>query len=251
MESTGQNGAQRRQWLSLRRFILLLVVVAVVAGLLVWVVIPYIHELQKFESLELTSYWWTRNAAGDISLATIRLRNNGTKTVHLTDVFVNTTRLPTAQWAINSQALPPEWSASMYVAPEGFAFMDGAVYNLTLESTGGCSWAFLMLVDAATVGPEIFTIRSVSFHDWRDVGQPLFAYVCVVNDHETTPVVVVERYVNGTRLDPGALWITPYRYIKDTLCIPCIFNWVENVTYTFTLTTACGNTYNYTKTAVE
>jgi hypothetical protein len=50
---TGAKGAQRGQWLSLRRFILLLIVVAVVAGLLVWVVIPYIHELQKFESLEL------------------------------------------------------------------------------------------------------------------------------------------------------------------------------------------------------
>jgi hypothetical protein len=223
-------------------------VVAVVAGLLVWVVIPYLHELQKVESLELTSYWWTRNAAGDISLVTIRLRNNGTRTVHLNAVFINTTRTPTIQWAINSQALPPEWSASMYAAPEGPRFVEGAVYNLTLESAGGTAWAFRILVDAAHVGPETFAIRGVSFFDWRAFGDPLFADVCVEN-HDARMVAVVARRINGTLLDTKRFWIRPTG--DSALCIHFIFNWVENVTYTFTLETACGNTYNYTKTAVE
>jgi hypothetical protein len=251
MEGAGENEAGRGRWLSLRRLALLLGVVAVVAGLLVWVVIPYLQELQKFESLELTSYWWTRNAAGTISLATIRLRNNGTKTVRLTAVFVNTTRIPTTQWNTQYASIPPDTSDWTYIAPAGVGFLEDAIYNLTIHSAGGGTWTFLVPVDPQHLGPELFTLRSVSFHDWRVVGQPLFAYVCVVNDHETTPVVVVERYVNGTRLDPEAFWITPYRYIKDTLCIPCIFNWVENVTYTLTLETACGNTHTYTKTAVE
>jgi hypothetical protein len=245
---TAAKGAHRGRWLSLRRFILLLAVVAVVAGLLGWVVIPYIHELQKFESLELTSYWWTRNAAGAISLATIRLRNNGTKTVRPTDVFVNTTRIPPIQWAINSQALPPEWSASMYVAPEGSGFVEGAVYNLTVHSAGGGVWTFWVPVDAAHVGPETFAIRGVSFFDWRAFGDPLFADVCVEN-HDAIMAVVVARRINGTLLDTKRFWIRPTG--DSALCIHFIFNWVENATYTFTLETACGNTYNYTKTAVE
>jgi hypothetical protein len=249
MEGAGENEAGRGRWLSVRRVALLVVVVAVVAGLLVWVVIPYIHELQKFESLELIAYQWTRNASGDISLATIRSRNNGTRTVRPTDVFINTTRIPTTQWNTHYASIPPRASIWTYIAPAGVGFLEDAIYNFTIHSAGGGIWSFLVPVDPQHRGPELFTLRSVSFHDWRDLGQPLFAYVCVVNDHETTPVVVVERYVNDTRLDPEAFWITPYRYIKDTLCIPCIFNWVENVTYTFTLETACGNTY--TKTAVE
>jgi hypothetical protein len=224
-------------------------VVAVVAGLLVWVVIPYLHELQKFESLELASYQWTRNAAGAISLATLRLRNNGTRTVHLNAVFVNTTRLSTTQWAINSQALPPEWSASMYVAPEGSGFVEGAVYNLTLESAGGTAWALRILVDAAHVGPETFAIRGVSFFDWRAFGDPLFADVCVENHDAIMAVVVVARRINGSLFDTKRFWIRPTG--DSALCIHFIFNWVENVTYTFTLETASGNTYTYTETAVE
>jgi hypothetical protein len=60
---------------------------------------------------------------------------------------------------------------------------------------------------------------------------------------------VVARRINGSLLDTKRLWIRPTG--DSALCIPFIFNWVENATYTFTLETACGNTYNYTKTAVE
>lgn len=238
-------------WLSRRRLFLLLVVVVVVVGLLVLVVIPYLQELLKFESLELKSYWWTQNSQGNITLTTLRLYNNGTKTLKITDVYINQTHVNSTNCGTNSRALPSEFWAWMYVAPDGMVFEEGANYNLTVATEAGNHFSYQVKVeDHGNLGPEKFNIKNADFGDLRYYGGPLYVYLAVEN-HQAIPVVVVERWVNDTSFGTKRFWIRPGTAGPESLAILFKFNWVEGAAYNFTLKTAAGNIYTYTSTAEE
>jgi hypothetical protein len=227
-------------------------VVVVLAAVVTWVVVPYVQEQFKYEQLTLHNYWWTRNSVGDISMVTLVLQNNGTKRLTMTKVFINGTMIDPTDWDCRSGKIysPRTW-AWMYIAPEFTAFQEGAAYNLTVNTESGGRFSYVVKVEEEDVFQEEFNIQSVDFTDWRYWGDPLFADVCVENHHHTVYVVVTERWINGSLFDSKKFWIKPNTVGGKALCIPFIFNWTQAATYTFTLRTACGNTYNYTKTAPD
>ena len=245
----GERGRGRR-WLSWRRLFALIMVVVVLAAVLMWVVVPYVQEQFKREGLKLYSCWWTRNSEGNITQATLRLYNNGTKRLTISKVFVNQTEIDTTDWGCQyGLVYDPRSAAWMYVAPQSMAFQEGTAYNLTVGTEAGGRFSYMVEVEGEDVFQEEFSIKWVSFYDWRYWGDPLFADVCVENHHHTLYAVVTERRINGSLFGAERYWIPAGTVGGEALCIPFIFNWTRAATYTFTLRTACGNTYNYTKTA--
>jgi hypothetical protein len=224
-----------------------LAAVVVLTAALFWVVIPFIQELFKYEQLTFHDYWWTRNSGGNISMVTLHLQNNGTKTLTISDVFVNQTHVEPTRWDSTNEILPSEFWSWMYIAPQGMVFEEDSAYNLTVGTEAGNSFSYVVKVEEDDVSQEEFNIKYVSFNDWRYYGDPLFADICVENHHNY--VVVTERRINGTPFGTEKYWIRPTTEEEGGLCISFIFNWTGGTTYTFTLRTACGNTYNYTKTA--
>ena len=237
------------RWLSWRRLVTLVLTAVVLVAFVVWVVVPYVEEQFKREGLKLYSCWWTRNSEGNITQATLRLYNNGTKRLTISQVSVNQTMVDSTDWDCGGKKYDPRTSTWMYISPKSMTFEEGSAYNLTVGTEAGGRFSYVVEVEGENVFQEEFSIKWVSFYDWRYWGDPLFADVCVENHHHTLYVVVTERRINGTPFGTEKFWIRHTTEKEGSWCIPFIFNWTRAATYTFTLRTACGNTYNYTKTA--
>lgn len=235
--------------LSKRKLLAIFLIFVVLVCLLVWVVIPYVQELFKYERLDLHAYWWTVNQEGNISMVTLRLYNNGTKRLTISEIYVNQTQVNSANWDSTIRAPRPEFWCRMFVTPEFMVFEEGASYNLTIGTEAGNLFSYIVKAeDNGNMEPELFNIKDAGFSDFRPYGGPIYAYLGVENHHDTFQVVVVERWVNGTSYD-GRLWIRAGTAGPDSLCIIFEFNWVEGVAYNFTLKTVSGNTYTYIATA--
>ena len=237
--------------LSKRKLLAIFLIFVVLICLLVWVVIPYVQELFKYERLDLHAYWWTVNQEGNISMVTLRLYNNGTKRLTISEIYVNQTQVNSANWDSTIRAPPPEFWCWMFVTPEFMVFEEGASYNLTIGTEAGNLFSYIVKAeDNGNMGPELFNIKDAGFSDFRPYGGPIYAYLVVENHYDTLQVVVVERWVNGTSYD-GRLWIREGTAGPDLWCITFEFNWVEGVAYSFTLRTAPGNIYNLTVIAED
>lgn len=239
--------------LSKRKLLAIVLIFVVLVCLLVWVVIPYVQELFKYERLDLRAYWWTVNQEGNISMVTLRLRNNGTKTLTISEVYINQTQVDPSDWGCRTPnaRYSPRTSPWMYIAPQSMVFKEDATYNLTIGTEAGNLFSYIVKAeDNGNMGPELFNIKDAGFSDFRPYGGPIYAYLGVENHHDTLQVVVVERWVNGTSYD-GRLWIREGTAGPKWLSITFEFNWVEGVAYNFTLRTAPGNIYNLTVIAED
>lgn len=255
----GEVEEKRRSLWQGRKVKLLVAIVVVVV--LVWFSVPYIEELFKYERLDLYDYWWTINSEGNISQVTLHLRNNGTKKLKITKVFINQTEVNPPDWGTRWPRLSPRTGATVYVAPGFMVFEEEAAYNITVGTEAGNFFSYVISVeDGDGLGPEECNIKGGGFLDLRYWGGPIFAWVGFEN-HGSFSVAVVEGWINGTPYDirrvwkaPGEfafsrVWVRPGAVGPSARAIDFYFVYTEGVTYNFTLRTSCGNVYTRIATA--
>jgi hypothetical protein len=238
-----------RRWLSWRRLLALVLVAVVLAAGVVWVVVPYVQELFKYERLALRDHWWTRNSAGDVSMVTLVLENNGTKTLTMSEVFVNGTMVDPTKWDCRyGKVYDPESWAWMYILPESTAFQEGGTYNFTVSTESGNGFSYTLRVGARVFEEKARIEDALFYPSYYSIYYGNIVWVEVGNIGPV-PIIVVEGWWNGTQQNITKTWIFSGYSGDQALSVTFHLTWHTGETYNFTLRTVSGNTYNYTKTA--
>jgi hypothetical protein len=226
-----------KRWSRKAIAVVLLLVVVGGAALYWFVIDPLIH----YESLELYKaerYSLFSNDKGQVTLVQLNVVSNGTKTAVIDRVWVNGTLINDSdlRWEFPN-SLPSGASTELYVFPEDFIFQKEDNYNITLGTTSGKSFTFVLLVDEAYKKQENLTVTGLDFIRLPDEPDTIL----VKAKNGPTKVIVTHAWVNGTEATIGWGWIDPgdenfsiyYPFYYNSVCVV----WFE---------TATGNIYEFT-----
>jgi hypothetical protein len=216
-------------------------------------------QLNINEDLDLHSYHWTINSKGHLSQIALRFKNNGTRTSHLDQVFVNQTRIDETNWATQSKPLYPSLLGWIYIAPQETSFQKGQTYNVSIGMRTGRVFSFNVTASPELISEEKIVLAGAFFCPGEGVhNQGNEVVICAWNNR-SAPVIFVRGWCNGVEYDIGRVWIhtgTSDRNLKgDALMIQLMIerkyvefdlNWEAGRNFTFTLQTAAGN--NLTRT---
>ncbi len=214
--------------------------------------IPLIQELFKFERLDLFFYQYTVDSSGNITQVTLRLVNNGTKTLTINKVYVNETFINSTEWRCHSgKTVPPKFWQWMYIAPKSTIFKEGHAYNITIGTEVGNSFPYIIKVTREFVAEEEVRISGGDFLPAYRIpggygGYKVFIYI---DNNGTVPAIVVDGWVNGTRNDIGRTWVFPGDVGAEGIAVTFHVHWTSGNAYNFTIRTASRNLYTYIETA--
>jgi hypothetical protein len=221
--------------------VLILVVVGSVA-LYLFIIDPLIH----YELLELyrpDPYVLVSNHEGQVTMVHLSLVSNGTKTATIDRVWVNGTLVDNSdlRWQFPN-IVPPGEGTELFVFPKDFIFQREENYNITLGTTSGKTFTFILPIDDAYKKQENLTITGLDFIRLPDEPDTIF----VKAKNGPTTIIVTHAWVNGTEATIGWGWIDPGG--EDfSIYHPFSYNNVCVVQFE----TAAGNIYEFTGTAIH
>lgn len=237
----------RRNW----RFIggvslLLAMFIGLLIYMLVYMVLP---PLLTHEQLILWNFvGWTSDFSGKVRQSTLILVNNGTRRLTINSFRANGTLLNSTDLLFDGGlTLDPKGGIGpqgtrVAIVPKSFVFGGGASYNFTVGTASGNHYSFVLKCDEASIKPENLTIIEGDFVP----GPDMHITVHYRNSGER-PFIVTGVYLDGVQR--AATFTDYWTWPGGEDAVIIWYIWKSEETYTITIKTAVGNTYETTMTA--
>jgi len=229
------------------------ILLGLLTGLLAYIIVP---PLLTYEQLAVWRFiGWTANSTGHVTQATFIFINNGTRTLTISNYWINGTALNSTDFmCVRGPRLDVPGSADVCVVSKSLIFGIGSSYNFTVGTTSGKRYSYLIQCDEASASPENLTIDSWDFvpgfgSDWPEyIG---FRY----RNNGNTPIIITNVALNGQPANtnlPLPQWTWPgfppgRRGPLDSVMIYC--DWRVGQTYLIEFETIVGNRYQLRLTA--
>lgn len=240
----GSESEPPRRSLAFRVFILVSIIVIFTYAL--WhFILPLFW---KYEKLEIFSHYWMANSQGEVKQLVIVFKNNGSQESTLEEVWFDGVLVNSADWESWSgeRTLEPKFTNTFYIVPEGLTFEKRQDYNLTIVTARKDRFNFTLNVNEDNIKTEKVKINQCYFYRWPPGSHDKFIGI-EVKSFGNIVVIIKEVFIDGASFSVSPrLWLDNFHSTDD---IEISFPWKEGSTYTITIETVAGSTYEITATA--
>lgn len=232
-----------RKGLRFKVIVFIGIIVIVFTFVFWYFVLPFIL---KYERLDLFSYYWVANSREEIRQLVIIFINNGTQDLTINEVWINEFLVNQTDWEAYFGTIQPEYGTTVYVAPEDLTFENDRDYNLTLVTSRKNRFNFMLTVDEDNTKIENVTITGCYFYHRPPLSKNKVVGI-QVESLGSTDVIIKKAWIDGASFNVSPrLWLHKF-HSSDGIEIS--FPWKRGSTYTVTVETVAGSTYEIRATA--
>jgi len=226
-------------------FLILFCIVIIFAYILWYFVLPFFWSYEKLDMF--LDYYWVANSREEIKQLVIVFKNNGTQDLVIGEIWIDGMPVDPGDWRGHfGGVIQPEYTRTVYVAPESLMFENGMDYNLTVVTSRKSHFSFTLNVNKNNTRTEKVQIKECYFYCWPPTSYDKFIGIEVISFGDIN-VIVKEVWIDSASfiVSPG-LWLNQFHSTDD---IEISFPWKKGSTYSITIETVAGSAYQVNATA--
>lgn len=229
-------------------FFVLFCIIVIFAYVFWYFVLPFLWRYEKLDISPYSSYYWVANSRGEVKQLIIVFRNNGTEDLTIEELMVDEVLVDSADWESwsSERTLEPKSTNTFYMAPKNLMFENGRDYILTIVTSRRNYFNFTLNVNKDNTKTEKVEIKQCYFYHWPPMSHDKFIGIEVKSFGDIN-VIIKEVWIDSASFSVSPrLWLNQFHSTDD---IEISYPWKEGSTYTITIETVAGSTYEITATA--